>query len=72
MKVIDSAESAAEAAARLFGQQDADAPSTAPQALRCFATDSVRSLSALVPAFLAGPSEMLSLSTSEADILFRR
>jgi glutamate racemase len=55
MKVIDSAESAAEAAARLFGQQDADAPSTAPQALRCFATDSVEKFERLGSRFLGRP-----------------
>ena len=55
MRVIDSAESAAEAAVSLFGQQDADAPSTAPQALRCFATDSVEKFERLGSRFLGRP-----------------
>ena len=55
MSVIDSAESAAEAAVSLFGQQDADAPSTAPQALRCFATDSVEKFERLGSRFLGRP-----------------
>jgi glutamate racemase len=55
MKVIDSAESAAEAAARLFGQQDAEAFPTATQALRCFATDSVEKFERLGSRFLGRP-----------------
>jgi glutamate racemase len=55
MKVIDSAESAAEAAARLFGQQGAEALPTAPQALRCFATDSVEKFERLGSRFLGRP-----------------
>jgi glutamate racemase len=55
MRVIDSAESAADAAMHLFGQQDAEALLTAPQSLRCFATDSVEKFERLGSRFLGRP-----------------
>jgi glutamate racemase len=55
MRVIDSAESAAETAVRLFGQQDSEALPTAPQSLRCFATDSVEKFERLGSRFLGWP-----------------
>jgi glutamate racemase len=55
MRVIDSAESAAEAAVRLFGQQNSEALPTAPQSLRCFATDSVEKFERLGSRFLGWP-----------------
>ena len=55
MRVIDSAESAAETAVRLFGQQDSVALPTAPQSLRCFATDSVEKFERLGSRFLGWP-----------------
>ena len=55
MRVIDSAESAAEAAVRLFGQQDVEALPAVPQALRCFATDSVEKFERLGSRFLGRP-----------------
>ncbi len=55
MRVIDSAESAAETAVRLFGQQGAEALSTAPQDLHCFATDSVEKFERLGSRFLGWP-----------------
>jgi glutamate racemase len=55
MRVIDSAESAAETAVHLFGQQDSAALPTAPQSLRCFATDSVEKFGRLGSRFLGWP-----------------
>ena len=55
MRVIDSAESAAETAVRLFGQQDSVALPTAPQSQRCFATDSVEKFERLGSRFLGWP-----------------
>ena len=55
MRVIDSAESAAETAVRAFGQQDTEALPLAPQALRCFATDSVEKFERLGSRFLGRP-----------------
>jgi len=55
MRVIDSAESAAEAAVRLFGQQHTQAVPTSPQSLRCFATDSVEKFERLGSRFLGRP-----------------
>ena len=55
MRVIDSAESAAEAAVRLFGQEDTELLPTAPQSLRCFATDSVEKFERLGSRFLERP-----------------
>jgi glutamate racemase len=55
MRVIDSAESAADAAVRLFGQQDVAALPTTPQSLRCFATDSVEKFERLGSRFLGRP-----------------
>lgn len=59
MKVIDSADSAAEAAARLFHLQDTkkDSPSAQDPAaqLRCFATDSVEKFERLGSRFLGRP-----------------
>jgi glutamate racemase len=54
MRVIDSAEAAAEAAARLFGTQEAE--NLPPDAqLRCFATDSVEKFERLGSRFLHRP-----------------
>jgi glutamate racemase len=55
MRVIDSAESAAEAAVRLFGQQNSEDLPSAPQSLRCFATDSVDKFERLGSRFLGRP-----------------
>ena len=55
MRVIDSAESAAEAAVRLFGQQHTQDVPTSPQSLRCFATDSVEKFERLGSRFLGRP-----------------
>jgi glutamate racemase len=57
MRVIDSAEAAAESAAKLFGSRMAEAGGGAPSepALRCFATDSVEKFERLGSQFLARP-----------------
>lgn len=54
MRVIDSAESTAEAAVRLFGY-DAQEHPLAAQAIRCFATDSVEKFQRLGSRFLGHP-----------------
>jgi glutamate racemase len=54
MRVIDSAESAAEAALHLF-KQDAQEPSQSGQVIRCFATDSVDKFQRLGSRFLERP-----------------
>jgi glutamate racemase len=54
MRVIDSAEAAAEAAVRLFGSQNAAPPATATE-IRCFATDSVEKFERLGSRFLERP-----------------
>ena len=54
MRVIDSAESTAEAAVRLFGH-DAQEHPLAAQAIRCFATDSVEKFQRLGSRFLGHP-----------------
>jgi glutamate racemase len=54
MRVIDSAESTADAAVRLFGQ-DAQDPSAGAPAIRCFATDSVDKFRRLGSRFLERP-----------------
>jgi glutamate racemase len=61
MRVIDSAESAAEAAVRLFGQQNTEAVPAAPQSLRCFATDSVDKFERLGSRFLGQPTGKVEL-----------
>ncbi|MFY9855124.1 MAG: glutamate racemase [Terracidiphilus sp.] len=55
MKVIDSAESAAETAVHLFVPQDSKALPAAPQSLHCFATDSVEKFERLGSRFLGRP-----------------
>jgi glutamate racemase len=68
MRVIDSAEAAAEAAVRLFngraapfiGEQEAGKPSPAAQ-LRCFATDSVEKFERLGSRFLDRPTGKVEL-----------
>ena len=54
MRVIDSAESAAEAALRLF-KPDARESSQSEQVVRCFATDSVDKFQRLGSRFLERP-----------------
>ncbi|MGA3344807.1 MAG: glutamate racemase [Terracidiphilus sp.] len=66
MRVIDSAEAAAEAAVRLFngrasqlpGEQESEPPA---QALRCFATDSVEKFEHLGSRFLGRPTGKVEL-----------
>jgi glutamate racemase len=67
IKVIDSAEAAAEAAVRLFGQQEpgksspsAQLPSAQDQ-IRCFATDSVEKFERLGSRFLERPTGKVEL-----------
>jgi glutamate racemase len=55
MRVIDSAEATAEAAARLFHQDETQQGSPAAQAIRCFATDSVEKFERLGSRFLEQP-----------------
>ena len=55
MRVIDSAEATAEAAARLFHQDGAQQGSPASQVIRCFATDSVEKFERLGSRFLEQP-----------------
>ena len=55
MRVIDSAESAAETAVRLFVPQDSKASPHRAQSLRCFATDSVEKFERLGSRFLGAP-----------------
>lgn len=60
VQVIDSAEATAEAAVRLFGQEQAqDEPSTAK--VRCFATDSVDKFERLGSRFLGRPTGKVEL-----------
>ena len=54
IRVIDSAEAAAEAALRLFGQRETEERSPAAQ-VRCFATDSVDKFERLGSRFLGRP-----------------
>lgn len=71
MRVIDSAEAAAEAAARQFGQQrqekrppsaqDPSAKDPSAQELRCFATDSVEKFERLGSRFLGRPTGKVEL-----------
>jgi glutamate racemase len=67
MKVIDSAEATAEAALRLFGQQELEKrpPSakdpSAQDLLRCFATDSVEKFERLGSRFLGQPTGTVQL-----------
>jgi len=55
MQVIDSAESTAEAAARLLAGQAAEAVEKGPAQIRCFATDSVDKFERLGSRFLGQP-----------------
>ncbi len=55
IRVIDSAEATAEAAARLFDQSASGKESPAGQAIRCFATDSVEKFERLGSRFLERP-----------------
>jgi glutamate racemase len=62
MKVIDSADATAEAAVRLFGQQDAQKHSPSAQdQVRCFATDSVEKFERLGSRFLNRPTGKVEL-----------
>jgi glutamate racemase len=63
MRVIDSAEAAAEAAALLFGQQEKHSPTAqVPTAqIRCFATDSVEKFERLGSRFLNQPTGKVEL-----------
>jgi glutamate racemase len=62
MRVIDSAEAAAEAAVRLFGQQKAEKHSPSAQGhVRCFATDSVEKFERLGSRFLGQPTGKVTL-----------
>jgi len=60
MRVIDSAEAAAEAALRLFGQFHAESLPPAAQ-IRCFATDSVDKFERLGSSFLGRPTGKVEL-----------
>jgi len=60
MRVIDSAEAAAEAAVRLFGQHEEQSPSQTAQ-VRCFATDSVEKFERLGSRFLGRPTGKVEL-----------
>jgi glutamate racemase len=60
MRVIDSAEAASEAAARLFGLQDRVDPSVRTQ-IDCFATDSVEKFERLGSSFLGQPTGKVKL-----------
>jgi glutamate racemase len=60
MRVIDSAETAAEAAQQLFGRQGAESPPATPQ-IRCFATDSVDKFERLGSRFLGYPVGQVQL-----------
>jgi glutamate racemase len=55
IRVIDSAEAAAEMAVGLFGQTAADREATAVPQLQCFATDSVEKFERLGSRFLGHP-----------------
>jgi glutamate racemase len=62
MRVIDSAEAAAEAAARLFNGRAAPASGQDPPAeIRCFATDSVEKFERLGSRFLQRPTGKVEL-----------
>jgi glutamate racemase len=62
MRVIDSAEAAADAAVRLFGWQDAEKASPSAQdQIRCFATDSVEKFERLGSRFLGRPTGKVEL-----------
>jgi glutamate racemase len=62
MKIIDSAEAAAEAAVRLFGRQEDKNDSTSAQdQIRCFATDSVDKFERLGSRFLGRPTGKVEL-----------
>jgi glutamate racemase len=63
MQVIDSAEATAEAAVRLFGQQEEYSPAAqvAPAEIRCFATDSVDKFERLGSRFLNQPTGKVEL-----------
>jgi glutamate racemase len=64
MKVIDSADATAKAAARLFGQQNAEKRSPSAQEqdqIRCFATDSVEKFERLGSRFLNRPTGKVEL-----------
>jgi glutamate racemase len=60
MRVIDSAEAASEAAARLFGLQDRVDPPSSTQ-IDCFATDSVEKFERLGSKFLGQPTGKVKL-----------
>ena len=60
MKVIDSAEAAAESAVHLFNQGDAEEGSPTAQ-VRCFATDSVEKFERLGSRFLSRPTGKVEL-----------
>jgi glutamate racemase len=60
MRVIDSAEAAAEAAARLFGLPEQEKHSPAAE-VRCFATDSVEKFERLGSRFLGRPTGKVEL-----------
>ncbi len=60
MRVIDSAESASEAALRLFKQEGRE-PSQSEQVIRCFATDSVDKFRRLGSRFLERPVDEVEL-----------
>jgi glutamate racemase len=59
VRVIDSAEATAEAAAKLFGPSDADKAAAAT--IRCFATDSVEKFERLGSRFLGRPTGKVEL-----------
>ncbi|MGO9775614.1 MAG: glutamate racemase [Terracidiphilus sp.] len=65
MRVIDSAEAAAEAAVYLFGQQEKHSPTaqvpSAQDQIRCFATDSVEKFERLGSRFLNQPTGKVEL-----------
>jgi len=62
MRVIDSAEAAADAAVRLFGQQQTEKASPSAQdQVRCFATDSVEKFERLGSRFLGRPTGKVEL-----------
>jgi glutamate racemase len=64
MRVIDSAEATAEAAARVFRRQQSDAGLPDGRSIRCFATDSVEKFERLGSRFLerpVGPVELIDL-----------
>jgi glutamate racemase len=65
IRVIDSAEAAADAAVLLFGQQETEKPAPGAQLpitqLRCFATDSVEKFERLGSRFLNRPTGKVEL-----------